>query len=339
MSTENEITIIDPALPIIDTHHHLFDRLPDFLAAILGFRRFLVDEYMDQVLTGHNVVASVFIEAMAMYRKNGPKEFKVVGETEFANGQAAMAASGVYGPCQMAAGIVSHADLTLGDRIRPVLEAHIEAAPKRFRGIRLEGMWDADPAVLRGIFNIPEKLYASPEFRAGFAHLASLGLSFDAFVLAPQLADVIDLASDFPDTSIILDHLGNPVNTGRYAGKLDEHFPQWKRDMTLLAQHRNVTVKMGGLGTFIMGFPLDKPLTDYELAEKWKPYAMTALELFGADRCMFESNTPTDQAGSFRSVCNAYKIITQGCSLDEKRAIFAGTANRVYRLGLDEVIA
>lgn len=338
MSAEAETIILDPLLPVIDTHHHLVDRLPDFLATILGFRRFLIDEYMDQVLTGHNVVASVSIEAMAMYRKTGPEEFRVIGETEFANGQAAMAASGAYGTCQMAAGIVGHADLTLGDRIRPVLEAHIEAAPKRFRGIRLEGMWDADPVVLRGLFNVPEKLYGSDGFRAGFAHLAPLGLSFDAFVLAPQLTDVIELASAFPETSIILDHLGNPVDTGRYAGKLDEHFPQWKRDMALLAQRPNVTVKMGGLGTFLMGFPLEKPLTDYELAEKWKPYAATALELFGADRCMFESNIPTDHAGSFRTVCNAYKMITQGCSLHEKRAIFAGTANRVYRLGLDDTL-
>lgn len=339
MMNEHGSIILDPLLPVIDSHHHLMDRIPDIMASVFGFRRFLIDEYFDRVMTGHNVVASVFVEAMAMHRKNGPEEFRVVGETEFANGQAAMAASGVYGPCLMAAGIVSLAELSLGDRIRPVLEAHMEAAPARFRGIRLPGMWDADPSVLRGYFKIPEKFYTDLGFRAGFAHLAPLGLSFDAFVLAPQLGDVVDLATAFPETSIILDHLGNPVDSGSYAGKLDEHFPQWRRDMTLLAQLPNVTVKMGGLGTFIMGFPLASPLTDEGLAQKWKPYAETAIELFGADRCMFESNTPTDQAGSFRTVCNAYKIITQGCSLDEKRAIFAGTANRVYRLGLDDILA
>lgn len=321
---------IDPAIPIIDSHHHLRDR-----ASEERRRRFLLDEYLEFIGTGHNLVATVLLQSRAMYRASGPEDMKPVGETEFMNGQAAMAASGLYGTCLVGAGIVGFAELRLGDGVRPVLEAQMAVAPARFKGVRQEALWDADPTVLGPRFTAGPKMYYRDDFRRGLAHLAPLGLSFDAFVLAPQLADVADLVGSFPNTQFVLNHLGNSVGTGVHKGRLPEEYPQWRRDMAEIARRPNVVVKMGGLGTFLSGSPSYRatpPADSATLAAEWKPYAEGAVELFGADRCMFESNVPTDDTGSFNTICNAYKRIVAGCSEHERRQIFAGTAARIYLL-------
>lgn len=327
-------TILDASLPVIDSHHHLFDRAGDFLVTVTGYRRFLVDEYVD-LLGKANVVATVAVEAQAMYRLAGPAQLRSVGETEFLNGQAAMAASGLYGPTRVAAGIVGKADLRLGAHVVEVLEAHCAAAPQRFKGIRQEAMWDADPAVLGGMHDNPQHLYLDDAFRRGFAQLAPLGLSFDAFVLAPQLGDVVDLARTFPETRIVLNHLGQPVGVGAHAGRPEAEYAQWRAHMAQLAACPNVFAKAGGLGAFLFGSPYwraQPPATSEQLAAEWRPYAEEAVTLFGADRVMFESNLPTDGAGTFTAVCNAYLRITSSCSDAERRDIFAGTASRVYQL-------
>ena len=326
---------IDPHRRVIDSHHHLHDRVPqDHDIGRDG--RFLVDDYAE-LIGDCNVVATICVEARSMYRAGVPDEIAVIGETEFLNGQAAMAASGNYGPCKVGAGIVAKADLRFGSRIRETLEAHKIAAPERFRGIRQEAGWDEDESIVGGMFDAGPQVYLRDDFREGFAELAPLGLSFDAFVLSPQLGDVIDLARRFPETSIILDHLALPVGIGRFKGKLAEEFGGWKSDMATLAASDNVTVKLGGLGTFITAFPsfdVHPPCSSAQLADEWRPYVESAIELFGADRCMFESNLPTDKSGSFASVLNAFKRITEKCSETEKDAVFSGTASRVYRLNL-----
>lgn len=334
MPMQADEMILDPQLPVIDTHHHLHDKSPA-LHAMGRSGRFLIDEYAEMLQSGHRVVASVCVEARAMYRADGPEEMKPVGETEFLNGQAAMSASGLYGPCRVGAGIVSNADLRLREKVESVLEAHLEAAPGRFRGIRQEAMWDEDSSIVGWLFKSGPQLYLREDFRRGFAKLAPLGLSFDAFVLSPQLADVEDLARSFPGTSIILNHLGNPVGIGRHKGRMAEEFPQWQKDIRAIANHPNVTVKLGGLGSFLSAFAsfrANPPSSSQFIAEEWAPYVETAVEAFGADRCMFESNLPTDETGAFATVCNAFKRMTQKCSESEKLAIFAGTAARVYRL-------
>lgn len=328
--------ILFPDLPVIDCHHHIFDWLEPHLASFLKMKRLLADDYAQAVSDGHNVVASVIVEARSTHRSDGPVELRGVGETEFHNGQAAMAASGRYGRCRVGAGLVGYVDLRHGDAVRPVLEAHIAAAPSRFKGIRQEGVWDNDPGVHGEIFDVPAHLYGDAGFRTGFAHLAPLGLSFDAFVLAPQLADVTSLARDFPETQVILNHVGSPVNIRGYREHRAEHFSQWQRDMAELACLSNVSVKLGGLGSFLLGssfYRANPPATMMMLVEEWRPYVEIAIELFGADRCMFESNMPTDGSGAFRTVCNAYKYLTRDCSATDRAEIFAGTAARIYRLG------
>ena len=316
---------IDPDIAIIDAHHHLFDRANPVIELVMRRRRFLIEDYVDYISGGHNVVASVVVESQTMYRVDGPEQFRTVGQTEFHNGQAAMGASGDYRGIRVADGIVGTIDLRL-PTARETMVAHQNAAPARFKGVRQEALWDEDhgPA-----------LYLDKDFRRGFSDLAPLGLTFDAFVLAPELPVVLDLARSFPDTSIVLDHLGHPLGVGRHAGRMEQERPQWEADMRAISACENVTVKMGGLGSFMSGSPTflaDPPASSETLAAEWRPYVETTIEVFGADRTMFESNLPTDGSGPFAHVCNAYQRLTAQCSQAEREAIFAGTAARVYRL-------
>ncbi len=320
--------IIDPDLPIIDAHHHLMDR-PQY--------HYLLPEFLADVNSGHNVKATVFVQASAMYRAEGPVEFRPIGETEFVNGCAAMSASGLYGPARACAGIVSHVDLLLGDGARPVLEAHIAAGNGRFRGIRHSAARDASPAVRTTSAIPPEGLLADSAFRRGFAALGPLGLSFDAWVYHPQIGEVRDLARAFPDTRIILDHFGGPVGVGPYADRRTEVFAAWKTSLGELAACPNVFVKMGGLAMRVSGFDFADhalPPTSEVLAAAFRPYIETATELFGARRCMFESNFPIDKgACSYPVLWNAFKRVAAGCSPEEKHALFYGAAATAYRIG------
>jgi L-fuconolactonase len=340
-----EETILEPDLPIIDPHHHLWDRRSMLAAApppTHGFANvihraphYLLDELLADTGSGHNIRATVFVECRSMYSADLPIEMRPVGETEFVNGVAAQCASGLYGDIRACAGIVGHVDLTLGDAAGPVMEAHI-AASGRFRGIRHSASWDADPDVLGPLHMRSEGFYLGDAFRQGFSNLAPLGLSFDAWLLEPQLPDLIDLARAFPDTSIILDHVGTPLGNASYAGRLPERFGIWRERIRDLAKSPNVTVKLGGLAMAFCNFPSfmsDPPAPSTQLAEEWRPYIETCIEAFGADRCMFESNFPVDiLACSYARLWNAFKIIAKDASEGEKTALFAGTAKRVYRL-------
>jgi L-fuconolactonase len=343
--------ILDPDLPIVDPHHHLWDRrnyappvatgAPEppehpFITAIADARRYLLDELIADTSSGHNVRATVFVECGAMYKADGPVELRGVGETEFVNGVAAMSASGTYGDFRACAGIVSKADLLLGDAVRPVLEAHVRAGGGRFRGIRNSASFDADKAVLGPLNRVEAGLYLDPTFRQGFAHLAPMGLSFDAWLLEPQLPDVIDLARAFPDTTIVLDHVGTPLGRGRYEGRLPERFAVWRDNIRELAKSPKVVVKLGGLAMAFCNFPsfLSEPRApSMQLAAEWAPYIGTCIEAFGAERCMFESNFPVDMgACDYATLWNTFKHIAKGASAAEKTALFSGTATKVYRL-------
>ena len=335
--------VLEPSLPIVDPHHHLWDRslvldsLPTsgWGSVSRESPRYLFDELMADLQGGHNVRATVYMECGSFYRAGGPPELRCVGETEFANGVAAMSASGVYGDVRVCDGIIANADLTRGDAAR-VLEAHAAAAGGRFRGVRQIAAYDPDPDVLGVVSVSAPGLYASDAFAAGFEWIARLGLSFDAWVVEPQLPDVVQLARRFPETSIVLDHAGTPVGVGRHLGRRDERFSIWRDSIRRLAELPNVTVKLGGLGMHFCGFPsfLSEPrLSSEQLALEWRPYLETCIEAFGVGRCMFESNFPADRgAGSYRAIWNAFKRIAAGASDDEKAALFGGTASRVYRL-------
>ena len=338
--------IIEPELAIVDPHHHLWDRRAllanrpppqhPFEEVLTLSPRYLLDELLADLNSGHHIVATVYVQCGAFYRADGPTEMKPLGETEVVNGVAAMSASGVYGPSRACAGIVGHADLARGTAARAVLEAHNAVTP-RFKGVRQSASWDADPKVLGPLVGTPEGLYRDKTFREGFAQLAPLGLSFDAWMLEPQLSDLVDLARAFPDTAIVLDHVGTPLGIGVYAGKREERFAVWRDDIKALAACPNVVVKLGGLAMPFAGFEVGdgpEPLST-RLAALWAPYIETCIDAFGAERCMFESNFPVDLfTCPYDVLWNALKLTAKGCSADEKAALFSGTAKRVYRLEL-----
>jgi len=342
--------ILEPDLPIIDPHHHLWDRpaaviknLPPsdhgFVDILRDIPRYLLNELLADLKCGHNVRATVYMECGAMYRADGPQALKCVGETEFVNGVAAMTASGIYGDVRACAGIVGHVDLRLGDAAEDVLRSHIAAGHGRFRGIRHSAAFDEDPNVLGPLSGRNTAgLYLDQKFREGFKHLHKLGLTFDAWLLEPQLPDLIDLARAFPDTAIVLDHVGTPLGIGRYKGKREERFAAWRQNIKTLAACPNVNVKVGGLPMPFGGWRArmaGPDETSETLAAQWKPYVDTCIEAFGPARCMFESNFPVDRFGaSYAALWNAFKRLAKSYSADEKTALFSGTAKRVYRLNV-----
>lgn len=319
--------IIEPARRIIDAHHHLWDR---------ANQRYLIEEMAADVASGHNIVATVYVDSRSMYRTSGPEAFSPVGEVEFANGVAAMSASGAYGSAQICAGIVGHVNLLLGDAAKPVLEAEIAAAPGRLRGIRHSSAWDADPSVAGTHATRPKGQLGLPSFREGFAHLAPLDLSFDAWLFHPQVDELADLARAFPETKIVLDHCGGPAGIGRYAGCREEVFVNWKASILNVAKCENVVVKLGGFGERLFGFNFHErpaPPTSEELAAAWRPYVETCIEAFGPKRAMFESNFPPDKGkASYEVIFNAFKRIAAQYSESEKMALFSQNATDFYRL-------
>ncbi len=347
MSADVSEAIIEPDLPIIDPHHHLWDLrshlalLPaepshPFEAILPQSPRYLLDELLADTGSGHKVIGTVFVQCGAFYRADGPEALKPVGETEFVNGVAAMTASGLCGPIRVAAGIVGHADLSLGDGVAEVLDAHIAAGGGRFRGIRYIMAHDEDASVLGPLAHAPAKVSATPRVRAALRHFAARGLSLDIWVIEPQLPEIVDLARACPDVPMVIDHVGTPLGIGAYAGRRDERFAAWEGSIRALAALPNVSMKLGGLGMPFPGFegmgPETRP-SSHTLAETWRPWIETCIDAFGVERCMFESNFPVDRWGSdYATLWNAFKRLAAGASADEKAALFAGTARRFYHL-------
>lgn len=322
---------LEPELPICDPHHHLWDQRPGAVQ-----ERYLLDEMLDDVAGGHNIVSTVFIECGAMFKTDGPEASRCVGETEFVNGIAAMSASGLYGKTRIAAGIIGTVDLRIGDAAADVLDAQIAAGGGRFRGIRRGAFWHASAEIQNHRTNPPEGLLLREDFRSGFRHLASRKLSFEVWCAHTQIPDATSLARAFPDTTIVLDHFGGPIGMGPYAGKQEEVFADWRAKIDELARCPNVVAKLGGLNMEVNGFCWEHraaPPTSAELAQATRRYFEHTIERFGPQRCMFESNFPVDKLScSYTVLWNSFKLLTKGYSAAERAAMFYGTAARVYRL-------
>jgi predicted TIM-barrel fold metal-dependent hydrolase len=269
-----------------------------------------------------------------MYRADGPATLRSLGEVEFINGVAAIAASGLFGDTRACAGIVGGGiDLTLGEAVEDILKAHIQAGGGRYRGIRCADVVYDEDATILGSGNKPHRLL-DPRFQSGVSRLDPLGLSLDVWLLEPQLPDLVELARTFPGTQIILNHVGSPMGVGRYSGNLQQRFPIWRESIRVLATCPNVAMKIGWLGNPLRGFDYGEgAVTSETLARHWTPYVETCVEAFGVDRCMFESNFPIDSATcSYAVLWNGYKRTVAGASADEKKALFHGTAARMYSL-------
>ena len=317
---------LEPGLPICDSHHHLWDH-PE--------SRYLLDELLADTRF-HRIQKTVFVECGSRYRAEGAEELRPVGETEFVQGIAAQSASGGYGAMRANAGIVGHANLLIGAAVDEVLEAHLEASPNRFRGIRHSAAWHPSDQIRRSHSDPPPQMLADPKFREGFARLAQHGLSFDAWLFHTQIDELTDLARAFEDTTIVLDHVGGPLGIGPFEGLRGEVFPVWRRSISAIARCPNVYVKLGGLKMPICGFGWHKrsrPPSSAELAETLGPYYLHCIEEFGPDRCMFESNFPVDKVScSYTVLWNCFKRLTRDFAESERAALFHDTAVRVYRL-------
>ena len=327
LATHDE-PVIDPMLPIIDAHHHLFDR---------PGHRYLGEDFAADLASGHNIIASVFVQARGFYRASGPEFLYPVGETEYAARVAVQSATG-KGPALCAA-IVGYADLTQSAAVRPLLEAHIAAGQGRFRGIRHILAWDADARFLNPAYPTTEDLMESPAFLEGMREVATLGLSFDAWLHFHQIPRLTTLAQCFPDLPIVLNHCGGILGISAYAGQHDGVFAQWHQAMSDLARCSNVSVKIGGLGMALSGFGFDcgaRAPSSADLAQAWKPWVRSCIDLFGPNRAMFESNFPVDKASySYRVGWNAFKRLTDDASPADVQNLMSGTAARFYRITLD----
>jgi predicted TIM-barrel fold metal-dependent hydrolase len=323
---------LEPDLPICDPHHHFWD----FRTARIPYQRYLLHELAADIQSGHNVRSTVFIEARAMYRVDGPEELRPVGEVEFVQGLAAASASGLYGPGRAAASIIGHANLLLGDRVAPVLAALKAASPNRFRGIRHSVTWDPHPEVENTAAHRMQAQLANEQFRAGARVLARMGFTLEAWMYFPQLPELADFATAIPNLQIILNHIGGLIRTGPYAGKDDEVLATWRRGLAAVADCPNVTIKLGGMGMPRTGFDWHAratPIGSEELAAAMAPYMNYCIEKFGPNRCMFESNFPVDKVSfSYHVMYNAFKRLSQGYSASERSAMFHDTAVRVYRV-------
>ncbi|MEM7219572.1 MAG: amidohydrolase family protein [Pseudomonadota bacterium] len=320
--------VLEPELPIIDPHHHLWD-LRTFASephASFEQKVYLCEELMGDIDTGgHNVVQTVFAQCGAFYRADGPESLRCVGETEFVHGIAAMSRSGIYGDARLCTGIFGTADLRLGAAVEPVLRAHM-AASEYFRGVRT--LFPSD---------------LNDEFLAGYRVLGELGLVFDNYSPdAARLPNLARLAAAVPAVPVVVNHLGGRADPDATPAE----FAEWRANVEAIAAAPNAVMKCGGAQQRVGAdweppFHMHRrqaPIGSEELVERVFPFYEVAINAFGPERCMFESNFPVDkECVSYRTLWNAFKLIAArlGLSAAEKHAIFAGTAARVY--GLDAV--
>ena len=323
---------LEPEIPICDPHHHFWDHR----LARIPFQKYLLQELADDMNSGHNVRSTVFVEARSMYRAGGPDEMKPVGEVEFVQGLAAASASGLYGPGRAAASIVGHANLNLGDGVKPVLEALQAASPNRFRGIRHSVTWDPNPDIENTAAHNQEGQMSSDNFRAGAKVLAGMGLSLEGWMFFPQMFELAEFAKAVPDLQIILCHVGGLLRYGPYGGRDEEVFDTWRKGIAAAAECPNIVIKLGGLGMPSAGFDWhtrNTPIGSEELAKDSAPIMNYCIEQFGPNRCMFESNFPVDKVSfSYHVMWNAFKRLSKDYSASERADMFHDVSARIYNV-------
>jgi len=320
----------EPALnrdqPLIDPHHHLWDR---------GGHTYLAPQFRADH-GGHDVQATVYVECLAAYDTQAPEHLQSVGETLAARTQLDLAADA---NCAVCAGIVGRVDLTLDRaRLAQALEAHAQAGRGAFWGVRYLTAWDAS-VESRHYITRPGMLL-DPAVQSGAAMLAERGMSLDLYVHHPQLGEVGALARAVPALPIILDHCGGPLGTvtlnSEGTPERTDRWREWVDALASLGALPNVHLKFGGLAMPVVGFALREraqPPSSDELARLWQPYFEECLAVFGPERCMFESNFPVDRTGcSYVVLWNAFKKLAAGCRAVDLAALLRGTAQRVYRL-------
>jgi predicted TIM-barrel fold metal-dependent hydrolase len=324
---------VDPNRRIVDPHHHLHQAGTDK-------QIYLLDDLLSHTRAGHNVTHTVFVEAGTGFRPDGPQALRPVGETEFVASQARQSDRR---PTRVAA-IIAFADLTLGTGLDEVLEAHETAGQGRFRGIRHATTWDASPEVYSGGWpgwtDPPPGLMAQDSFRSGVARLGERGYLFEAYLYHPQIPELVSLAQAFENMTMVLDHLGMPLNVGPYQDR-DAVRSEWRGGLRLLASCPNTVIKLGGMGMdswfFGAGWSSRQcPPGSDDVVDYWGEDIRWCIDALGPSRCMFESNYPVDRATlDYTVIWNAFQKIAADYSAREQDDLFAGTAARVYQIDLE----
>ena len=322
--------ILEPELPICDSHHHLWEFRKEFVES-----RYLIDEFLNDLNSGHNIVSTVFVECGAMHRNYGPEHLKCIGETEFVNGISAMSSSGLYGKSKIASGIIGTVPMLLGaDKVAEALDQHL--CFERFKGVRYQANTHSDIHIPNSRINPPKGLYLNDTFRESFEEIDKRGLSFEAWCYHTQLDELADLAKRFSNTKIILNHFGGPLGIGIHKNKKDQVFQAWLKSIKKLSEFENVFMKMGGLAMEINGYEWHKnfnPPSSSDYIEETKNYYLESIDHFGVERCMFESNFPVDKLSiSYATLWNAFKLLSKSYSDYEKSRLFHGTAIELYKL-------
>lgn len=314
--------VVDPDVTVIDPHIHLWSS---------GSTSYLAPDLAADAGSGHTVEGVVFVECGTAYLTTGPDGLRPAGETRFAAGQAQMMEA--RGDPAMI-GVIGAADLRNYEDVDALLDAHEREGNGLFRGIRHSAAFDRSEAVRRSHHKPPPHLYLDQAFRRGFARLAQRGLLFEAWIYHPQLSELCDLADAFPETTIILNHLGGPLGVGPYADKRADVFREWRTWIRELARRPNMRVKLGGLAMPITGFgwhEASRPTTSEDVIAQQGDYYRAAIDVFGPDRSMFESNFPVEgEAIAYRTLWNAFKRLCEPFSSAERDAMVRETARRTY---------
>ena len=320
---------LEPEIAICDPHHHFWVHRPE----PADYQQYLLPDLAGDVNSGHNVHSTVFIEVRCEYRTDGPDEMKPVGEVEYVQTIADASASGSHGPTKAAAAIIGHADLKLGEGVRPVLEAMQAASPNRFRGVRHSVGWDES----RELANREIKgALGTDGYRTGAKVLAGMGLILENSLYFHQASELADFARALPELTIVLNHIGGLVRVGPYANRDEYVLPEWRKGIELMAKAPNIVLKLGGVGQTRFAYGWDEretPVGSEELAETLGPLMNHCIEQFGPERCMFESNYPVDKISySYNVLFNAFKRLSKGYSATDRANLFHGTAARVYNI-------
>ena len=320
---------LEPEIPICDPHHHFWVARPE----PVHYQQYLLPELSSDVGSGHNVKSTVFIEVRCEYRTDGPDEMKPVGEVEYIQTIADAAAAGNQGPTKAAAAIIGHADLKLGDGVRPALEAMQAASPNRFRGVRHSVGYDESPELANR--DIKGAL-GTDGYRAGAKVLASMGFVLENSLYYHQLSELAEFARAVPELPIVLNHIGGLVRVGPYANRDEEVMPEWRKGVEEVSKCPNIIMKLGGVGQLRYGYywhDRETAIGSEELAQELGPLMEHCIQQFGPDRCMFESNFPVDKISySYNVIYNAFKRLSKGYSPTERAAMFHDTAARVYNI-------
>ena len=322
---------ISPNIPIIDPHHHLWD---------VGFGRYYIEELLEDInSSGHNILSTVYIMSSSntkIYSKDGLEEFKPLTEIEFATSEGKRADLIPNNKVKVNASIVGSVDLTYGNKLQPVLEKAVNISEGRLKGIRMLLASHTDPRISSGAVKSDLGLMLHPNFIEGAKCIQNANLSLDFWIYHTQLNEMEKIARSLPDLTIILNHIGGPIHLGEYEGKQAATHREWRSAMMRLSRIPNINVKLGGLGMAVNGakFHNNKfPPNSVQLSDVWKPWIYETIDMFGFDRCMFESNFPVDKGScSYGALWNAFKILAKDMSDDEINKLFSKNAAKIYKI-------